>query len=111
MQSLLGKPQQRKRVIEYQEKLSQYFFNNQEVTIIPNVKENALEIKIGNDEQYTPIAHLGDGLQQVIILTYTPYLRTEQSMFFIEEPEMHLHAGYVKQIIKFFKMKLTILTS
>lgn len=100
MQSLLGKPQQRKRVIEYQEKLSQYFFNNQEVTIIPNVKENALEIKIGNDEQY-PIAHLGDGLQQVIILTYTPYLRTEQSMFFIEEPEMHLHAGYVKQIIKF----------
>lgn len=100
MQSLLGKPQQRKRVIEYQEKLSHYFFNNQEVTIIPNVKENALEIKIGNDEQY-PIAHLGDGLQQVIILTYTPFLTNENSMFFIEEPEMHLHAGYVKQIVKF----------
>lgn len=100
MQSLLGKPAERKRVIEYQEKISHYFFNNQEVTIIPNVKENALEIKIGNDEQY-PIAHLGDGLQQVIILTYTPFLKNEQSMFFIEEPEMHLHAGYVKQIIKF----------
>lgn len=98
--SLLGQPNERQRIQDYQEKISHYFFNNQAVTIIPNLKDNHIEIKIGNDDQY-PISQLGDGLQQVIILTYKAFLTTERSFFFIEEPEMHLHAGYVKQLVKF----------
>lgn len=98
--SLLGMPDERQNVRDYQEKLSHYFFNNQEVTIIPNRKTNALQIKIGNDEQF-PISDLGDGLQQIIILTYKAFLTKQPAFFLIEEPEMHLHAGYVKQFVKF----------
>lgn len=64
------------------------------------MRTDSIEIKIGEAEQF-PISKLGDGLQQVIILTYKAFLTTEPSFFFIEEPEMHLHAGYVKQLMKF----------
>ena len=98
--SLLGMPEERQKVYEYQNKISHYFFNNQDVVIIPNRKDDILQIKIGDDKQF-PISQLGDGLQQVIILTYKAFLTIEPSFFFIEEPEMHLHAGYVKQLMKF----------
>ena len=98
--SLLGMPEERQKVYSYQAKLSHYFFNNQDVILIPNRKDDILQIKIGDDKQF-PISQLGDGLQQIIILTYRAFLTTEPSFFFIEEPEMHLHAGYVKQLIKF----------
>lgn len=98
--SLLGKPDERQRIQSYQEKLSHYFFNNEVITIIPHLKTDSIEIKIGEAEQF-PISKLGDGLQQVIILTYKAFLTTEPSFFFIEEPEMYLHAGYVKQLMKF----------
>lgn len=98
--SLLGMPEERQRIDDYQAKLSHYFFNNEVVTLIPHRKDDSLHIKIGEAEQF-PISQLGDGLQQVIILTYKAFLTTEPSFFFIEEPEMHLHAGYVKQLMKF----------
>lgn len=98
--SLLGKPNERQRIQDYQEKLSHYFFNNETITIIPHLRNDSIEIKIGEAEQF-PISQLGDGLQQIIILTYKAFLTTEPSFFFIEEPEMHLHAGYVKQLMKF----------
>ncbi|GAA0309929.1 AAA family ATPase [Psychrobacter aestuarii] len=98
--SLLGMPNERQNVVDYQKLLSRYFFNNQEVTIIPNRTSNTLQIKIGEDQQF-PISNLGDGLQQVIILTYKAFLIKEPTFFLIEEPEMHLHAGYVKQVVKF----------
>lgn len=98
--SLLGMPEERQRIEKYQAKLSHYFFNNEIITLIPHRKDNSLHIKIGEAEQF-PISKLGDGLQQVIILTYKAFLTTEPSFFFIEEPEMHLHAGYVKQLMKF----------
>ena len=97
---LLGLPDGRELVKSYQNKLSHYFFNNEEVVIIPNRISKSIEIKIGNSEQY-PISDLGDGLQQIIILTYTSYVTRKPSIFLIEEPEMHLHAGYVKQLMKF----------
>lgn len=98
--SLLGMPEERQRIEKYQAKLSHYFFNNEIITLIPHRKDDSLHIKIGEAEQF-PISKLGDGLQQVIILTYKAFLTTEPSFFFIEEPEMHLHAGYVKQLMKF----------
>jgi len=98
--SLLGMPEERQKIDDYQVKLSHYFFNNEVITLIPHRKEESLHIKIGEAKQF-PISKLGDGLQQIIILTYKAFLTTEPSFFFIEEPEMHLHAGYVKQLMKF----------
>ncbi|MGY5392878.1 ATP-dependent nuclease [Acinetobacter sp. NigerLNRRAM0016] len=112
---LLGKPKQREIIKSYEEKLSQYFFDNEQITLIPmfgkdeNGKENdVVHIKIGNEDQF-PIYNLGDGLQQAIILTYEAYIKRQDSegneqihAFFIEEPELHMHAGMVRQLMNFY---------
>lgn len=106
---LLGKPEQRELIKKYEEKLSQYFFDNEIVTLIPmfgedkNGNENdVVHIKIGDDEQF-PIYDLGDGLQQAIIMTYEAFIKKDKThAFFIEEPELHMHAGMVRQLMNFY---------
>ncbi|MDO5356221.1 MAG: AAA family ATPase [Conchiformibius sp.] len=101
-QQLLGKPKQWQSVRAYEQKLSQYFFNNLEVTLIPELESDMLCIKIGEDEQF-PVAQLGDGLQQVIILTYHAFIQQDAvCSFFIEEPELHMHPGMLRQLMNFY---------
>ncbi len=105
---LLGEPEQREIIKSYEEKLSQYFFDNEPVSLIPKHDQDVVNIKIGNDAQ-RPIFELGDGLQQTIILTYEAYIKSkdkegnlETHAFFIEEPELHMHAGMVRQLMNFY---------
>ncbi|AXY61016.1 AAA family ATPase [Acinetobacter sp. WCHAc010052] len=99
---LLGEPEQREVIKNYEEKLSQYFFDNETITLIPKHEQDVVNIKIGNDKQF-PISELGDGLQQVIILTYEAFIKKDQThAFFIEEPELHMHAGMVRQLMNFY---------
>lgn len=87
---------------DYQNALSSYFFNNERVVIIPIHDNNIPHIKIGNEPQF-PISQLGDGLQQVIILTYEAFTKNDKThAFFIEEPELHMHAGMVRQLMNFY---------
>lgn len=76
--------------------------------MIPKHDQDVVNIKIGSDRQ-RPIYELGDGLQQAIILTYEAYIKnkdkegnTETHAFFIEEPELHMHAGMVRQLMNFY---------
>ncbi|WP_151742442.1 AAA family ATPase, partial [Acinetobacter sp. TUM15103] len=102
-------PEQRELIKKYEEKLSQYFFDNDVVTLIPmfgkdeNGNENdVVHIKIGDEEQF-PIYKLGDGLQQAIIMTYEAFIKKDKThAFFIEEPELHMHAGMVRQLMNFY---------
>lgn len=112
---LLGEPEQRELIKNYEEKLSQYFFDNEPVTLIPKFGKDeqgneidVVHIKIGKDAQRS-IFELGDGLQQAIILTYEAYIKSkdkegniETHAFFIEEPELHMHAGMVRQLMNFY---------
>ncbi|MDR6630099.1 AAA15 family ATPase/GTPase [Acinetobacter lwoffii] len=106
---LLGKPKQRELIKNYEEKLSQYFFDNEPITLIPFIGKDdnghvndVVHIKIGEDDQF-PIHRLGDGLQQAIILTYEAFIKKEEiHAFFIEEPELHMHAGMVRQLMNFY---------
>lgn len=99
---LLGEPEQREIIKNYEEKLSQYFFDNDTITLIPKHDQDVVNIKIGNDRQF-PISELGDGLQQVIILTYESFIKKDvHHAFFIEEPELHMHAGMVRQLMNFY---------
>jgi len=97
-----GQEHQWQVIEDYQNALSHYFFNNERVVIIPIHDDNIPHIKIGSEPQF-PISQLGDGLQQVIILTYEAFTKKDQThAFFIEEPELHMHAGMVRQLMNFY---------
>lgn len=99
---LLGEPEQRDLIKNYEKKLSQYFFDNEPVSLIPKHDQDVVNIKIGKDEQF-PISQLGDGLQQAIILTYEAFIKKDKTYaFFVEEPELHMHAGMVRQLMNFY---------
>ena len=99
---LLGEPEQRELIKSYEEKLSQYFFDNEAVSLIPKHDQDVVNIKIGSDKQFS-ISQLGDGLQQAIILTYEAFIKKDEThAFFVEEPELHMHAGMVRQLMNFY---------
>jgi predicted ATP-dependent endonuclease of OLD family len=99
---LLGEPEQRDLIKSYEEKLSQYFFDNELISLIPKHDQDVVNIKVGKDKQF-PISQLGDGLQQAIILTYEAFTQKDEVYsFFIEEPELHMHAGMVRQLMNFY---------
>lgn len=99
---LLGEPEERYLIRSYEQKLSQYFFDNQIISLIPKYQDDVVYIKIGNDKQF-PIYLLGDGLQQAIILTYEAFIKKDEiHAFFIEEPELHMHPGMLRQLMNFY---------
>ena len=97
---LLGQPEGRVRVKEYEDIIGQEFFGGAKITLIPEHGKDTVSVKIGEENQF-PIYDLGDGLQQVIIITSACYLETEQSLFFIEEPENCLHPGLQRKLATF----------
>jgi predicted ATP-dependent endonuclease of OLD family len=104
---LLNKHQTRKNHLEFEEFLSNKFFNNSIVSISPsedysNIKseKDHLRIKIGNQTE-RPIYELGTGLQMIILLTY-PLFNFESGMIFIEEPELYLHPKLQRKLIEVY---------
>jgi predicted ATP-dependent endonuclease of OLD family len=101
---LLGDLDSRRQIVEYQRFLSTYFFENQEVALIPKPKEDVLTIKIGNEHEQ-PIYNVGDGLQHILIQTF-PIFKYKDSdkpmMLYIEEPDLYLHPGMQRQLMHFF---------
>ncbi|MEG5266832.1 AAA family ATPase [Pseudomonas sp. JDS28PS106] len=97
---LLGHPGDRERIRAYEKILGHEFFGGAEITLIPEYGKDTVSVKIGDDDQF-PIYDLGDGLQQVIIITSSAFLERENSIFFIEEPEACLHPGLLRKLALF----------
>ncbi|WP_256597552.1 AAA family ATPase [Pseudomonas sp. RW409] len=97
---LLGQPEERERIREYERILGNEFFGGREITLIPQYGKDTVAVKIGTDDQFS-IYDLGDGLQQVIIITSAAYLEQNPSVFFIEEPEACLHPGLLRKLALF----------
>lgn len=97
---LLGQPEQRERIREYERILGNEFFGGRHITLIPEHGKDTVSVKIGADDQFS-IFNLGDGLQQVIIITSAAYLQSDPSLFFIEEPEACLHPGLLRKLALF----------
>ncbi|MBY8032516.1 AAA family ATPase [Vibrio fluvialis] len=110
--ALLGNHQQRKSVKDYENFLSEFFFDNEDIALVPriivdeqtNQENNVVHIKIG-DRKERAIYDLGDGLQTIIMLTVQAFLTDEPTMFFIEEPEQNVHAGLQRSIIEAFRLR------
>ncbi len=95
---LLREPSERKKISDFQKYLAKEIFNVEEVSLIPREKKDVLYVKIGS-EQERPIYDLGDGIQSLIIYTF-PLFECENGLFFIEEPEIHLHPGMQRKFIE-----------
>ncbi|OCH05914.1 hypothetical protein A6D98_05960 [Aliivibrio fischeri] len=96
--SLLGNQEQRHNVQKYEKYLSKHFFNNKQISITPNINEDVVYLtEEGKEER--PIYSLGDGIQAIILLTFPVFLAKKPTMFFIEEPELNIHAGLQRALI------------
>lgn len=94
---LLGDESKRLKIANYEKFLGNEIFNNK-INLIPRVDHDVLNIKIGTKAE-RPIYELGDGVQGLIIMTFLLFT-TEKSMFFIEEPETHLHPGMQRKFLE-----------
>jgi len=96
---LLGTHNDRQFVRDYEDFLSERFFDKESITLIPRIKDDVLYIKIGEHEE-RPIYDLGDGLQTIIIATFPLFkYKSEKLLLFIEEPELTLHPGMQRKLL------------
>ena len=99
-EKLLGEPEERRLVKEFEDFLSINFFESKPVTLIPKEKSpKVIHIKIGNEDQY-PIYELGDGLQNLIICTFNIFTEKQRCLFFIEEPDMFMHPSMQRSFLE-----------
>ncbi|HCZ9546900.1 TPA: AAA family ATPase [Vibrio alginolyticus] len=96
---LLGTHEEREKVRKYEKYLSENFFSGQDIALVPRINTDVVFFKEGNKEE-RPIFNLGDGIQSIIMLTYPIFMATKPTMFFIEEPELYLHAGLQRTLVE-----------
>lgn len=90
---LLGRHSERKKVSDFENFLQNVFFNNKNVHLIPNINDDVLYIKIG-EQSDIPIYELGDGIQSIIIITFPLFFHRDENLkVYIDEPELYLHPG------------------
>lgn len=90
---LLGDLKSRKIVADFERFLSLHFFEGRPITLIPKLKSDVLDVKIGDEKEF-PIFNLGDGIQSIIILTFPLFKYRDISVLaFFEEPELYMHPG------------------
>ncbi|WP_428236324.1 AAA family ATPase [Gracilimonas sp.] len=95
---------QRKRLSEFEDFLSDNFFQGKpvEINAINDDGREEIFIKIGQEEEF-PIHKLGDGIQAIIILTFTLFKnKDKEQIVFYEEPELYLHPGFQRILINCF---------
>lgn len=102
---LLGDLEQREIIREYENYLSETFFDKKDVVLIPKVNDDVLTVRINNEEY--KIYDLGEGIQSIILITFPLFLYLEKSkeyntniLVFIEEPEIGLHPRLQRSLIE-----------
>jgi AAA ATPase domain len=98
---LLGSHEDREFIRSFENFLKEEFFNQKSVTLTPQIGKDVILVKIWNEERL--IYNLGDGIQQIIILTFLLFkYRNENVRFLIEEPEVALHPGLQRILLNAF---------
>jgi len=97
---LLGDLKERKLIAGYEQYLSENFFDNKPIALIPSQSNGVITVKVG-DEKERPIYEMGDGIESIIILTMPLFLNKGKNLLlFIEEPEKLLHPGLQRKLIE-----------
>ncbi|WP_228448957.1 ATP-dependent nuclease [Chryseobacterium mulctrae] len=104
---------------KFEEFLSENFFQNKKIEIVAKFniyhkhdgKDDSEIINVYIDGESKDLHELGDGIQALFILMYKIYTCENESLIFIDEPEINLHPGmqrlFLEQITtnKFLKEK------
>ncbi|MXS70921.1 AAA family ATPase [Flavobacteriaceae bacterium W22] len=104
---------------KFEEFLSENFFQNKKIEIVAKFniydkhdgKDDSEIINVYIDGESNDLHQLGDGIQALFILMYKIYTCENDSLIFIDEPEINLHPGmqrlFLEQITtnKFLKEK------
>jgi len=90
----------RRKIKAFEKFLSEEFFDKKEIELTVPIGTDLINIKIG-EEKEQPIHNLGDGLQMIIIITF-PFFIYDCGFIGIEEPELFIHPGLQKELLKFF---------
>lgn len=97
---LLGSRENRQFVRKFEKFLSESFFKNQEITLIPDYEKDILKINIEHQID-REIHNVGDGIQAIIINTFEAFkCKDEALMLFIEEPEITMHPSIQRILIE-----------
>ncbi len=78
--------------------IKQNFYDNEKLQLIPDRKSGNILLKIGGEMD--TIFNIGDGIQQLILLMFPIFTAKNNTWFFIEEPETHLHPGLQRIFIE-----------
>lgn len=71
--------------------IQENFYKNESLKFIPDSETKNIVLKFGIE--YRPIFDIGDGIQQLILLLFPIFTAKNNTWFFVEEPETHLHPG------------------
>lgn len=100
---LLGDLDKRDFITSFQTFLSEEFFSNKPVAIIPKLGVRDIALRIGSEEE-KQIYDLGDGLQSLLVITYCLYKAQQEPdkihLIFIEEPELFIHPGLQRLLLQ-----------
>jgi predicted ATPase len=102
-----GSKEGRKRFEDFEKFIGKNFFNTETIDIVAkfNIIEKhegkddneIINIVIGNgredEKEGRNLYELGDGIQALIILMYGIFMAPENTIIFIDEPELNLHPG------------------
>ena len=93
-----GPRQSRRRFQEFEAFLGETFFGGKLVDIVaqyadPGDELIARHVRVNIGETEHALHDLGDGIQTLILLLYPIFMADDDTWFFVEEPEIHLHPG------------------
>ncbi|MGV7105876.1 AAA family ATPase [Flavobacterium sp. U410] len=91
---------ERKKIKAFEKFLSETFFENQLVEITASNTPEHTTILFSLNEIEFPIFNIGDGIQQLILILFPIFTAKDNTWFFIEEPETHLHPGLQRLFIE-----------
>ncbi|WEK70972.1 MAG: AAA family ATPase [Candidatus Chryseobacterium colombiense] len=86
---------------KFEQFLSKYFFQDKKIEIVAKFniydkhdgKDDSEIINVYIDGESKDLHELGDGIQALFILMYKIYTCENESLIFIDEPEINLHPG------------------
>ncbi len=87
-------------VKKFEKFIGNNFFNGSDVEIIPDERDTKLLLLRIDNEEHRSLNEIGDGIQSIILLLYPIFTSKNNTWFFIEEPETHLHPGFQRVFLE-----------